>query len=70
MELVKKTEIYKFALRANSNSDQPETEKLTHDDTEASTALVAANNAYPQALLRSNAIGPDALFQRKIVVGP
>ncbi|KAJ2681851.1 hypothetical protein IWW39_006214 [Coemansia spiralis] len=70
MELVKKVEIYKFALRANSNSDQSETKKLTQDDTEASTALVAVNNAYPQALLRSNAIGPDALFQRKVVVGP
>ncbi|KAJ1818247.1 hypothetical protein LPJ60_004418, partial [Coemansia sp. RSA 2675] len=69
MELVKKTEIYKFALQVNSNSDQiEETEKLTQDDTEASTALVAVNNAYPQALLRSNAIGPDALFQRKIVL--
>ncbi|KAJ2688222.1 hypothetical protein IWW39_002348 [Coemansia spiralis] len=71
MELVKKTEIYKFALQVNSNSDQlEETEELPHDDMEASTALVAVNNTYPQALLRSNAIGPDALFQRKIVVGP
>ncbi|KAJ2025793.1 hypothetical protein GGI06_000436 [Coemansia sp. S85] len=66
---LKKTGIWKFVCQTISNADKPKTKELALAETGARVAIVAASNAYPQALLvRHGATNSGVFLFRKIVI--